>query len=245
MKNSRVFLFYPFVKLGSCLKVSYILGSYAAFFSGANLMLPLAGRWFGLQGSLVVCGFSSAVHLFFGSFSPFIFLAHILPGFCASCAMAKNNLFIRVVLPISCMLLFIAHPVGLYATPYTFYWLIPIVFYFVKKQSLFTDALSATFIAHAVGSVCWLYAKPMTGAAWYTLIPLIAIERLCFAVGMVVICKIGEAYILQVRTSCFPQDERGGDPSSSLRYPSNFAKTSSYTQDERRAEVVRAGVGGD
>ena len=44
--------------------------------------------------------------------------------------------------------------------------------------------MSATFIAHAVGSLIWLYTVGMTSLYWNSLIPLVAIERLVFAVGM-------------------------------------------------------------
>jgi hypothetical protein len=46
--------------------------------------------------------------------------------------------------------------------------------------------LGSTFIAHAVGSTIWIYTVPMTAQMWLGLMPLVAIERLCFATGMVV-----------------------------------------------------------
>ena len=48
------------------------------------------------------------------------------------------------------------------------------------------DALASTFIAHAVGSVIWLYTVPMTAAAWIALIPLVACERMLYASGIVI-----------------------------------------------------------
>ena len=84
------------------------------------------------------------------------------------------------------MVAFIAHPVGAQAWVYSLYWLIPVVLYFLRKESLFLTALGSTFTAHAVGSVIWIYANPMTPQAWLVLIPVVFIERFVFASGMVV-----------------------------------------------------------
>ena len=55
-----------------------------------------------------------------------------------------------------------------------------------KSRSFYAQALGATFTAHAVGSVIWLYTMPMAQEAWLALIPQVAIERLTFAAGIVV-----------------------------------------------------------
>jgi hypothetical protein len=51
---------------------------------------------------------------------------------------------------------------------------------------MFTHALTATFIAHAVGSTIWIYSQPTTPAFWLALIPIVALERLIYAVGITV-----------------------------------------------------------
>lgn len=81
---------------------------------------------------------------------------------------------------------FIAHPVGAQAWVYSLYWLVPIVLYAVRKKNMFLEALGSTFTAHAVGSVIWIYCDPMTPQAWLTLIPVVLVERLVFASGIVV-----------------------------------------------------------
>jgi hypothetical protein len=85
------------------------------------------------------------------------------------------------------MILFIMHPVAGDAFAYSFYWLIPIVIYALSYKSTFCRALSATFLAHAVGSIIWLYTVPMTSAQWLSLIPVVAVERLVMACGMTVL----------------------------------------------------------
>ena len=53
-----------------------------------------------------------------------------------------------------------------------------------EYRRVFLTSLSSTFIAHAVGSVIWIYADPATPEFWYALIPLVAVERLVMASGM-------------------------------------------------------------
>jgi len=50
-------------------------------------------------------------------------------------------------------------------------------------QSFFLVALSSSFIAHAVGSVIWLYSLSMPAEKWIALIPIVAVERFIFAAG--------------------------------------------------------------
>jgi hypothetical protein len=86
------------------------------------------------------------------------------------------------VLPLFCMALFIVHPVGYYAAPYTLYWLIPSVIALIPHPHRLLRALGSTFTAHAIGSVLWIWTHPtMSAAMWLNLIPVVACERLLFA----------------------------------------------------------------
>jgi hypothetical protein len=95
---------------------------------------------------------------------------------------------IRVILPLCCIICFILHPVGQNAFLYSFYWFIPVGCYFLQMYvGCFRPvcvALSSTFIAHAVGSLMWLYVLSTTSEYWILLIPRVAGERLFFALGM-------------------------------------------------------------
>lgn len=173
------------IKLAAFLKVSFMVGSQFAFFSGVNFVAPLAGAFGGVIGSYTTLALRVLFGLLFFNITGFKFLVSYVPGFCASLYWASPNIVIRLFLPFACMILFIAHPVGLPAFMYTFYWLIPIALYFVRRKNVFLEALGSTFIAHAVGSVIWLYTQPMTPALWIGLIPVVAVERLLFASGMV------------------------------------------------------------
>jgi hypothetical protein len=64
------------------------------------------------------------------------------------------------------------------------------ILYFVPQKNIFFTSLGSTFTAHAVGSVIWLYTIPMTAGMWLALIPIVALERLCFATGMVTVVGV-------------------------------------------------------
>lgn len=179
------------IKLAALFKVSFIVGSCLAFFSGTSIVVPMLGVFTGMLSVITVVGSGMMGHWLMLGIPSIHYLAYHIPGLFASAAWAyPANLIIRLIVPLLCMVLFIAHPVGAQAFPYALYWLIPITFYLKKSSSLFAQALSSTFIAHAVGSVIWIYALPMTPAAWLALIPIVAVERLCFALGMVLVYQM-------------------------------------------------------
>lgn len=170
----------------SLVKVSFMLGSQMIWFSGVNSILPLSGAFGGIMGASVVFLMRQLMHLVFFKTVSLSFLALCIPGFCASLYWSSNTIFIRLLLPIVCMILFVMHPVGGQAFVYSLYWLIPVALYFIPHRSLFLTGLGSTFIAHAVGSVIWCYTVPMTAGMWMALMPVVFCERLLFALGMVV-----------------------------------------------------------
>ncbi len=187
----RSTLFFLATKCVGLFKISFMLGSYAAFFSASNCVTPLSGAFFGIGGSTIVFGLSALLRfVLYGGMFPFSYLVHMVPGLCASYYWASRSWLIRLLVPIVCMMLFMLHPVGSAAWVYALYWLIPVALYLFDTKNLFAQALGSTFIAHAVGSVIWLYTVPMSVAAWYALIPIVVIERFCFAFGMVVLHKL-------------------------------------------------------
>ena len=173
-------------KLSGLFKISFLVGSQMIWFSGINATLPLSGAFGGVCGAGLVFLVRQLIHLFYFKTISLSFLAFCIPGFCASLYWTSHNIFIRLLLPMVCMLLFVVHPVGSQAAIYSLYWLIPIALYFVPRKSLFLTALGSTFVAHAVGSVIWCYTVAMTPALWIGLLPIVALERLLFALGMVV-----------------------------------------------------------
>lgn len=168
------------LKLSTFIKSSFIFGSHALFFSGVTMIMPLAGALGNPLDSVILF----CMRLLLGGSFGWHLLALTVPGLCASLYWNVHHWSIRLLLPILCFVAFIAHPVGGAASLYALYWLIPICLYFKSDKSVFLTALASTFTAHAVGSVIWLYTVPMTASMWHALIPLVIIERLCFATGM-------------------------------------------------------------
>lgn len=162
--------------------VNTIVSSHFSFFSVSDIAMPLIGNLgFGFIGFVVACRLAFKM-IVFGS--PLSALVYYIPGVCASTYWVTRNKLMGLVIPAVCMGAFLAHPIGLAAAPYTFYWLIPMVLYFVPRRSVFLDSLTSTFIAHSVGSVVWLYLHPMSSMVWLSLIPVVAVERLLFALVM-------------------------------------------------------------
>ncbi|MDD5172330.1 MAG: hypothetical protein PHF60_04830 [Candidatus ainarchaeum sp.] len=87
------------------------------------------------------------------------------------------------LIAVVCMALFWLNPIGQEAWVYALYWLIPIAASFYK-QNILARSLGATFTAHAIGSVVYLYAFSIPAASWMLLLPVVAVERLSFAAGI-------------------------------------------------------------
>ena len=172
-----------------CIKVSPIVGSDFAFFSLSDVMMPLSGA-VGLSLGVFMVVLRMGYRIIFLA-SPFSSIVYHLPGFCASAYWAVEGVVVRLLLPLVCMALFIAHPVGYQAAPYSLYWLIPVIIYFSSRKTVFLTALGSTFVAHAVGSVIWLYSFDLSPAAWLALMPVVAVERLLFACAMTVVYSVG------------------------------------------------------
>ena len=187
LKNPlKVASFAGIAKISGLMKISFLVGSQMIWFSATNSVLPLAGAFGGVMGSGLVFFIRQLIHLIFFKTVSLSFLAFCIPGLCASLYWSTQHYVIRLLLPIACMGLFVIHPVGAQAFVYSLYWLIPVVLFFVPQKHLFLQALGSTFIAHAVGSVIWLYTVPMTAAMWMGLMPIVLFERVAFALGMVV-----------------------------------------------------------
>lgn len=191
------------VYCSSFFKISFIFGSQKAFFNGTSVSMPLIGYF----ASSTHCAVVSLVRL--GelmlrthSFS-FHLLAFVVPGLFASLYWSTKHSLIRFWLPLTCMIAFVAHPVGSASAVYSLYWLIPLAIYALNVNSIWTQAIGSTFVAHAVGSVIWIYTLPTTPTLWIALLPVVAVERSICAAGMVSVCyayNLCGAYIKPVLT---------------------------------------------
>ena len=160
---------------------SKIWGSWLSHFSWSSIAAPVLSLHFGFFSifSIVLGKLFLAPHKIV-----LVLLLKRLPLLVSSWAFAEKNWLTSLFVPAICMMLFIAHPVGGQAFYYSFYWFIPIALYFVPV-SIFSRSLSSTFIAHAIGSVVWLYCKNIGVEVWQLLMPIVICERLLMAAGMV------------------------------------------------------------
>ena len=93
---------------------------------------------------------------------------------------SRFNLFI----PMIAIVAFVAHPIGRTVWYYAAFWIIPIGAYFLRDRFLLARALGTTFTAHAVGGALWIWTFALPAAVWNSLIPVVAGERLLFALGI-------------------------------------------------------------
>lgn len=96
---------------------------------------------------------------------------------------AKKGKF-NFIIPIIAIATFLAHPIGREVWYFTLFWTIPVISYFLRDRFLFARALGSTFTAHAVGGALWIWAFALPASVWNGLIPIVAIERLLFALGI-------------------------------------------------------------
>ncbi len=179
---------------------SFIWGSQKFSFNILNMIAPLIGSMcnFTQSGLLIMLlfGFKWALKslpITYGIPTLFATFSWSASWSTQTHAYKKTNFLLHVMLPTICMILFAIHPIGKHAFLYACYWFVPMIVYAIKRKylisNIFLTALSSTFIAHAMGSIIWLYTIPMTAQQWLGLIPIVAVERLTFASGCVIVYK--------------------------------------------------------
>lgn len=165
-------------------KISFIVGSKAAFFSLSQCSFPLLGK-FGAK-TVFSAYLLRSLYAFLKGFGIYSTLLYHIPTLAGALYLSTSSKLFRVALPLICITLFVTHPVGRFAAPYALYWLIPIVVPFLP-QRFFFEALGSTFTTHAVGSIIWLYTRNLDAASWNGLISVVWAERLVFAVAMTIV----------------------------------------------------------
>lgn len=169
------------VALSACfIPFNWLVGSYATFFSFSTITLPALG--YHLSLFYVILAFLTK-GLFVAPALKFFALRR-LPLLAATIVLRKETFIGSVLIPLVCMALFCMHTVGGQVFYYSLYWLIPVALYAAPVDSLLSRSLQASFVAHAVGSVVWLYTKPIAPALWTALMPVVPVERILLALGM-------------------------------------------------------------
>jgi hypothetical protein len=190
--------------ISSCMRIvraGFLVGSQTTFFSAATLFTPIAGYYGGATASL-------SLYLFRVLQSSLIlpqqgykyYLVYHIPSFCAGLyitafrAGSARKYALGCALPLLCIVLFITDPVGSKAWWYSLYWVIPCVITLIPSAPRFLQLLATTFVAHAVGSLVWLFTHPLTAEQWQFLVGVVWYERLlaaCVMYGIVIVGDYG------------------------------------------------------
>lgn len=187
-------LFAVLVFIGNSINFSSLVGAEKQYFTLFQFFGPIAGAFLGpVVGVISVFIAEGADFIIAGKAFTLINLIRLLPMLFAVyyfgnyARKEKLSKIIMVLVPLVAIFLFIIHPIAGEAWYYSLYWLIPVLAVILPKWmpgKLLFKSLGATFTAHAVGSIAWLYAVPMTAEQWMGLIPVVAYERILFAVGI-------------------------------------------------------------
>ena len=180
-------LFFVLVLIGKNINFSPVIGAENQFFTLYQFFGPTAGAFLGpVFGGIAVFFAQIADFLILGKEFTLLNVLRMLPMIFAVIYFANKKKFLGSIVPLICMVLYIAHPIGRASWLYSMYWLIPILGSLFPRKFLLLKSLGATFTAHAIGSVIWLYTVPMEAGQWLALIPTVAYERIIFACGIAV-----------------------------------------------------------
>lgn len=182
-----IMLFSALVLLADRANFSQILGgANNQSFTFFQFIGPIAGGFLGAGAGVLSVLLAEIISFIWnGKELSAVNILRLLPMLFAALYFAKysrNRIFGGIV-PLICMALFIANPVGQQAWLYSLYWLVPAIALLLPEH-LFLRSLGATMTAHSIGSVIWLYTFPSTPEFWMALIPVVAFERLLFALGI-------------------------------------------------------------
>lgn len=106
---------------------------------------------------------------------------------------------LNLIIPVLAIIAFNLNPIGRTVWFYSLFWLIPIVCYFWQEKFLLARALGATFTAHAVGGAIWIWSFHLQASIWVSLIPIVIVERLVFAMAMVGIYQAMKVMIQEMK----------------------------------------------
>jgi hypothetical protein len=169
------------------IKVLPIIGSYLGYFSTHAILFPVTGLMGG-PGSAILYLMLKIILGKLTLHKAICFqLLNNLGGIAANSSW-NNHKIVNLLILLACFLLFILHPIGFQTPLYTLYWLIPFAIIITNQCSLFFRSFGATWIAHAVGSIVWLYTHEIALTEWIFLTTnlLVIGERVMFALAIVV-----------------------------------------------------------
>ncbi len=181
-----IVLFSALALVADRINVSSLVGAPGQFFTLFQFFGPIAGAFLGAWlGIAAVLGAEVANFVLLGKALTAVNIMRLFPMLFATWYFAKGReTRTSLAVPAIAMAAFILHPVGREAWFFSLYWTIPVIARLFFSKSLFMKSLGTTFTAHAVGGAAWAWMVPMPAEAWIALIPVVAIERFVFALGI-------------------------------------------------------------
>ncbi len=179
IKNSSAFIYALMLKGLPRVPMSFFIASKAISFSLASCLAPLIGFFSGVSSAAIVY-VTRTIYAVLVTQSIGSCLLH-LPTLSGTLYLTTESRLAKALIPLTCILLFLVHPIGWSAWAYTLYWIPPFVLSFVPIRSIFLRSLACTLATHAVGSTVWLYTHQTTALYWHSLIGIVWIERLMSA----------------------------------------------------------------
>lgn len=184
-----ILLFGVLAFIGMRINFSSLLGQENQFFTLFQFFGPIAGGFLGAGiGACAVLIAQLADAVVLGKEFEMINLIRLAPMIFAAYYFGRNKReAIGIAIPLLAIAAFIIHPVGRQVWFYSLYWLIPVAVRLIPEKfgkKTLPRSLGATFTAHAVGTALWIWTVPSTPAFWLTLIPIVALERSLFTLGI-------------------------------------------------------------
>lgn len=189
-------LFSLFLALSSLVSISCCVGTLRCYFSGLSWITPLFALATGSQALGLVGLLFAVKYLFFKR--P---LSLGIPTALATYSYRQSSCYtgsladyaVNLFFPVAAMITFVAFHGYSCASLYALYWMIPIALFGARQRALAHEpwayALTSSFVAHAAGSLIWLFFVPMTAEQWFYLIPVVAVERMVMHCGQVLLIK--------------------------------------------------------
>ncbi|MDO8486972.1 MAG: hypothetical protein Q7S45_01605 [Candidatus Curtissbacteria bacterium] len=190
------------------LPVNNLIGTKArlTFF---DMFYPISGAFLGGIWGMFAVSLMQVVNLAFHGFNgvkttsilALFATIRLLPMIAGVLVFSKSGKK-TLAIPAIAILAFLANPVGREVWYFTLFWFIPFVVWPFRSRFLVARSLATTFASHAVGGAVWVWAFPTTPAYWTMLIPIVALERSIFALGM------SASYLLANNVAYFLQSKK-------------------------------------
>jgi hypothetical protein len=178
-------------------KLTPIFGTESKF-SASVLFGPVISRFLGIgwgSGAIIfshLFGIAVGIYKIKDITSWFTFTPIIFAGIYFA-KMFKGDTKL-VIIPLSCIILFLLHPIGREVWYYSFFWTIPIVVAKFKTRidklvknhlaQVYAYSLGSAFTDHSIGSVVYLYFMNIPANLWIAAIPFTLVERAIIAAGI-------------------------------------------------------------